>query len=375
MIMISSRAFFGIVLLFIPGHLLLAQQDLPIEMPDSLKEARTELYKQQLEHFLQDSIIEGYHARAKVAWKRDYTGIDAFTRSVETNRTRWRDILNPPELRKTGPLNKQPHPYLQDIKAEWIELPLGPISAQGLLAFPEGADENRKVPLVIVQHGIGSYPETPFTVNHQLYHEYGRALLDAGFAVLAPMNLRSMPFRNYIERLCRLIDTTLPGIELVRMQYLLDKVIEDPRIDAERIGMWGLSLGGMATMFWMPLEPRIKAGVVSAWFNHRRNKMALPDERYVSFMVVDEEHAFFRGWLTEFTDSDVVSLICPRPLLIHHGKQDRIAHWPQVQEEFDVARTHYQKLGIENRIQIEIFDGGHEARIGTGIPFLNQWLK
>jgi len=200
-------------------------------------------------------------------------------------------------------------------------------------------------------------------------------LLNAGFAVLAPMNLRSKALRNYIERLCRLADTTLPGIELVRMQHLLDIVLSNPRVDADHVGMWGVSLGGMATMFWMPLEPRIKVGVVSAWFNHRRNKMALPDDRYVSFMVVDEEHAFFRGWLTEFTDHDVVSLICPRPLLIHHGKNDLIAHWPQVIDEFNIATTHYQKLNIEDRIEIEVFEGGHEAHVETGIPFLTRWLK
>ena len=151
---------------------------------------------------------------------------------------------------------------------------------------------------------------------------------------------------------------------------------ENPLNDINHVrSIWGISLGGLATMFWMPLEPRIKAGVVSAWFNHRRNKMALPDDRYVSFMVVDEEHAFFRGWLTEFTDSDVVSLICPRPLMIHHGKSDRIAHWPQVVEEFDIAKTHYEKLNIADRMEIEVFEGGHEARVGSGVPFLERWLK
>ena len=80
--------------------------------------------------------------------------------------------------------------------------------------------------------------------------------------------------------LCRLADTSLPGIELARIQRLLDEVLADPRVDEERVGMWGLSLGGLATMFWMPLEPRIKAGVVAAWFNHRRNKMVIPDPTY-----------------------------------------------------------------------------------------------
>jgi hypothetical protein len=181
--------------------------------------------------------------------------------------------------------------------------------------------------------------------------------------------------RNRIERLCRLADISLPGIELVRVQCLLDEVLVDPRIDSEKVGMWGVSLGGMATMFWMPLEPRIKAGVVSAWFNHRRNKMAIPDDRYVSFLVTLEDHAFFTGWLTEFSDHDVVSLICPRPLLIHHGKKDAIAHWPQVIEEFDIAKTHYQKLNIEDRFELEVHEGGHEAIVKSGVEFLTRWLS
>lgn len=340
-----------------------------------MMERRTIEYKDELVNYLQQWILEGYQARAEKSWNRDYSSIDAFQRSVYSNREQWRAILNPPELRKTGPLEKQSHPYLQDIQAEWIELPLGPVTAQAILVFPEGASKENPVPLVIAQHGIGSYPETPFELNNDAYHAYARELLKAGFAVLAPMNLRSKENRNYVERLCRLIDTTLPGIELSRLQHLLDVVLNDPRIDPDRVGMWGVSLGGMATMFWMPLEPRIKVGVVSAWFNHRLNKMAIPDERYVSFLVVDEEHAFFRGWLTAFSDYDVVSLICPRPLLIQHGKNDRIAYWPQVIEEFNIAKTHYEKLDISDRIELFLFEGGHEAGVESGIPFLTRWLK
>jgi len=152
-------------------------------------------------------------------------------------------------------------------------------------------------------------------------------------------------------------------------------LLSDPRIDPQRVGMWGVSLGGMATMFWMPLESRIKAGVVSAWFNHRRNKMVIPDDRYSCFLVTTEEHAFFSGWLTEFTDHDVVSLICPRPLLIHHGKKDRIAYWPQVLEEFNIAKIHYEKLDIGDRIKIDIHEGGHEAIIESGVRFMTKWLN
>ena len=343
----------------------------------AFEEQRTDDYAAQLENYLHKWLVDDYPSRAGKAWNRDYDSIEAFLKSVEPNRQRWRNVVKPPELSKTGDLQRRPHPPLAERNGEWLTLPLDGITAEGLLALPASASSDKPVPLVIAQHGIGSSPERTFGVLDEgdHYHRYAEALLDAGFAVLAPMNLRSVDRRNRIERLCRLADTSLPGIEFTRMQRLLDEVLTDPKIDGERVGMWGVSLGGTATMFWMPLEPRIKAGVVAAWFNHRRNKMVIPDPRYSCFLETKEDHAFFDGWLTEFTDSDVVSLICPRPLLIQTGKLDRIAHWPQVVEEFEESRTHYEKLGIADRIEMDLHEGGHEPRVQTGLTFLTRWLQ
>lgn len=334
---------------------------------------RNQNYSNQLENYLKLFLVDQYNERASKAWNRDYSCIDAFERSVESNRKRWKSlVIKPPILAKTGSLKKRPY-TIENVQGEWLELPLGSINAEAFLAFPAEASIKNPVPLIIVQHGIGSTPETPFRGGN--YHAYANELLKAGFAVLVPFNLRTIQSRNRIERLCRLADVSLPGIELVRVQNLLDLVLNDPRIDRDRVGMWGVSLGGMATMFWMPLEPRIKAGIVSGWFNQRRNKMVIPDARYSCFLETTEDYAFFPGWLTEFTDSDVASLICPRPLQIQHGKNDGIAYWPQVVEEFNVAKTHYDKLNIGDRIEAIIHEGGHEAIVESGIKFLNRWLK
>ena len=353
-----------------------AQEGQPGDDLKQFEEQRTDAYAAQLEAHLRKWLVEDYPERSDGAWDRDYGSVEAFLNSVEPNRQRWRKVVKPPELQKTGELQRRPHPPLAERNGQWLTLPLGGLTAEGLLAVPGDASPQNPVPLVIAQHGIGSSPERTFGVldEGEHYYRYSEELLDAGFAVLAPMNLRSVERRNRIERLCRLADTSLPGIEFVRMQRLLDEVLKDPRIDAERIGMWGVSLGGTATMFWMPMEPRIKVGVVAAWFNHRRNKMVIPDPRYSCFLETTEDHAFFQGWLTEFTDSDVVSLICPRPLLIQTGKLDRIAHWPQVVEEFEASRTHYEKLGIAERIEMDLHEGGHEPRVQTGIKFLSRWL-
>lgn len=352
--------------------LLTGAATLTAQLPDAQK-LRNDKYGGELEQYFRDFLVTRYPERAAEAWHRSYDSTQAFLASVEPNRQRYRRIFSPPDLLPSGSLERKPV-SIPGVKAEWLTLPLGLIKAEALLVIPENASS--PVPLVLAQHGIDSFPERVFGIddegNH--YHDYGHALVNAGFAVLAPINLSQVPNRNRIERLARLADTTLPGIELRRMQLLLDEVLKDHRIDKNRIGMWGISLGGMATMFWMPLEPRIKAGIVTAWFNERRNKMVIPDSRYSCFLETTEEHAFFRGWLTEFTDSDVASLICPRPLLIQTGKKDGIAWWPQVMDEFEASKGHYRKLGFPERIEMDLHEGGHEIRVESGLPFLKKWL-
>lgn len=356
-----------------------AQQPAAPPEPDlkQLEEERTDAYAAQLEAYLRDYLVDQYPARAAGQWNRDYQNVEAFLKSVEPNRAGWRKVVKPPELPKTGPAKRAPHPPLASLKAEWITVPLGGLTAEGIFVVPGGATPQQRVPLVIVQHGIGSFPERNFGLldNGDAYHSYARELVKNGFAVLTPLNLRSVERRNRIERLCRLADMSLPGIELVRMQRLLDEALEDPRIDPGRVGIWGLSLGGMATMFWTPLEPRIKAAVVAGWFNHRRDKMVIPDPRYSCFLETREEHAFFDGWLTAYSDLDVVSLICPRPLMVQTGKKDGIAWWPLVVEEFEAAKEHYRKLGIADRIELDLRDGGHETHVASGVRFLTKWLK
>src|SRR5690606_7905092 len=129
-------------------------------------------------------------------WKRDYSSSDALVRSVEPNRQRWRDVLRPPVLQKTGALERRPHPALASINGEWLRLPLGDLAAEGILVVSSGATAAAPVTLVIAQHGIGSVPETPFGPSEANYHGYGRELVKAGFAVLAPLNLYSTPRRN-----------------------------------------------------------------------------------------------------------------------------------------------------------------------------------
>ena len=72
---------------------------------------------------------------------------------------------------------------------------MGHLSTAGAAAGPghPGPPQRaaRPGPLVIAQHGIGSSPERVFGLDDpaDIYKGYGRRLVEAGFAVAAPMNV------------------------------------------------------------------------------------------------------------------------------------------------------------------------------------------
>jgi dienelactone hydrolase len=349
---------------------------------------RQSLLRREVETYLRDQILD-YPARSAGYWRRDYGSLDAYQRSVEPNRARLRDILGVFESDGSALNPNLDLWYENDRFAAWwltfdllggaaaAEPPaLSALRGRAILALPKG--RSGPAPLVIAQHGVNSAPEDVFGVRDAtgLYMGYGRKLAEEGFAVLAPMNVSTSPARRRLERLCAVLGYTLWGLEIHRTSRLLDYLETRPEVDVKRTGMYGLSLGGAATLFTMPLEPRIGAGVVSAFFNHRVNKLIVDDPRYECFLsIADSEGWWMKGWLREFTDSDLVSLMCPRPLLIEHGKADAIAWWPMVVEEYEASAEHYRKLGISDRIEIDLHEGGHEIRLEKSLAFLKKWLR
>jgi hypothetical protein len=360
---------------------------------------RQGLMRKETEDFLR-AVSEDYPSRAAEYWHRDYYSLDAYLASVAPNRQRWLEAVGDfgspsvgdfgspsvgdfgsPSTPDMTPL-LEPFAENEHFRAEWVTINLsgepggrGNLRGRGVLALPKMGQP--PYPLVVAQHGIGSSPERVFGFGDDggLYHAYGQRLVEAGYAVLAPFNVTEGPPRERLTRLCLMLGKTLWGLEIHKISRLLDYCATRPEVDMARVGMWGISLGGAYTIFTMPLEPRITVGICTAWFNHRVKKMVIDDPRYSCFLSTNEGHIFIPGWLREFTDSDLVSLICPRPFMSQTGKADGIAWWPFAQEEFDQARDHYAKLGLEaDRLEFDLHEAGHEIRVASGLRFLGKWL-
>jgi len=330
------------------------------------------LYKNELETYLVSRCL-----RETTAWHRDYSSVEAYLASVAPNRERWRDVLGRFDDDGVTPCEITTRPFHQgdDYTAEWVQFEFLPgVVSRAVVALPRQITE--PPPVVICQHGIGSSPFHIFGyIDPQgLYGAYGLALLKAGFAVVAPLNRTTGPGRNRLERIAHLSGVTLIGLECFKLEKLIDYLQTRQDLDASRLGMSGLSLGGLATLLCTPAIERIKAACAAAWFNHRKRKMVIPDPRYSCFLETSEEHAFIPGWLPDFSDSDLVSLICPRPFMAQVGKADGISWWPFVLEEWEAAKAHYERLGLGERAELCLHDSGHEVIPSKMVEFFQRWL-
>lgn len=235
------------------------------------------------------------------------------------------------------------------------------LSLYGLLFLPRG---DGPFPLVIVQHGGQGTPELCagfYTESN--YNDMVRRFLRRGFAVFAPqLHLWSTERgpennrRNFDVQLKQL-GGSITAVEIHKLTRALDYLQARPDVDAERIGMAGLSYGGFYTLFTTAIDTRIRAAYVSCFVNSR--------------FVYDWSDWTWPNSGHTFLDAEVCGLVCPRPLYIESGLSDGLFEERYAAEEVSRARGFYERLGIPQRLKYKAFEGIHEFdKADDGVDFL-----
>lgn len=368
------------------------------------------------------------HDRREQLWGRDFSSPDAYERSVEPNR---RDFLAaiggwPWERGDLG-IRREKLAAFPAFTVERVHYhPFAEVATDALLLIPRGAGP---FPALLTPAGVNGVPETVcgFTdiarAPTNCYHRIGSRLAAHGYLVLAPrmvtgfapgvvrdqdhraptlmtplqLEVRSMLLerygkdvakdfsggtraRGYLDRVCRTIGRTLMGAEMFALSRALDLIEGLPEAAKGRIGMYGISQGGMSTLWLAALDRRIAAAVCGVYFNERFAKQLVrAGENYPFVLGCEEEHMY--PLLAEFADSDMASLICPRAFAVEAGRGDDACCREQVEPAFAEAKAFYEKLGLGDRCEIIMHDGVHEiepledvARI-RAVRFLDRWLK
>lgn len=265
----------------------------------------------------------------------------------------------------------------------------------GLLVRPTG---NAKLPVVIVLHGTGG--------NKQGQLPFLKRLAAKGFIAIAidgryhgeriRQGSGSIEYQDAMLRTYRtgkehpfLYDTVWDTMRLV------DYVGTLPFADATKIGLMGISKGGMETYLTAAVDPRIKAAVPcigvqsfqwaldnDSW-QSRAGTFKLALDTASGGAPVDAKflkHFYDRiapGVYSEFDGPAMVPLIAPRPLLTINGEIDPRTPMPGLQLCFDAATKAYAAAPDHFQIMIEE-KTGHAvtpAAYDAAIAWFGKWLK
>ncbi len=134
----------------------------------------------------------------------------------------------------------------------------------------------------------------------------------------------------------------------------LDYLASRPEVDADRIGVTGMSMGSTRTWWLMALDERLKTGVAIACMTRYQNLI-----RHGSVHEHDIGY-FVPQMLNHFDSEAVIALIAPRPVLFQTGDRDPGSPVDGIRAIEATVRSVYHLYGREDCFQSLVYAGqGH----------------
>ncbi|HRE81538.1 MAG TPA: acetylxylan esterase [Opitutaceae bacterium] len=308
----------------------------------------------------------------------DSTSVAAYQRSVESRRQDLRAFFGvPPEIieaRITRFEKIGEDRYCQVFRV-WVEVLRG-VEAYGLYMLPH--QRGTKTPLLIAQHGGGGTPESICDLDTRLnYGSFGHEAVKRGYIVWAPAltmqcghcNDPEIPGadRETLNRLLKRAGTSIIGVELHKIIASTQALVRArPEIDADRIGMTGLSWGGFYTMHVTALSPFIKAAAPAAFLKDY--------DDFAALATAGKLKSPDRDILNGFRHAEIISMICPRPCLVQVGEKDEVVPIAGASKEAALAAKTYEKLGFSSRFTFQVHEGGHVYDTPAILDFFDREL-
>jgi dienelactone hydrolase len=236
----------------------------------------------------------------------------------------------------------------------------------GILYEHKKRDKSKKNALVIAQHGGGGTPELvgSLVFDSANYNHMVKRVISESVTVFAPQlllwdagNFGSEGYdRIETDKKLKQFGGSITGLEVYCIMRCIDYFAGLDNIDENRIGMVGLSYGGMYTVYAAAADTRIKVALSSCWFNDRLK------HNWFDWVYFNQANLFF--------DAEVSSLILPRKLYIEIGKDDELFDPADAKADIIRLREYAENENCADSLVIKIFDGLHELdKSDDGINF------
>jgi dienelactone hydrolase len=359
-----------------------------------------------IHQFLLRGIQSAAQERARL-WQRDYHSAEAYSRSVEANRERFRQIIGAvdpragvraPELLATTVASAEVSrasgykvytvswPVFDRVVADFDGL-----AAEGLLLQPEGKPVARVVavpdadwtPEMLVGLAPGVAPEAQFA--RRLAENGCQVIIpviinrDDAFSGIPGIAFTNETHREWIYRMAYEVGRHIIGYEVQEVLAAVDWFAQESNAQSAPIGVMGYAEGGLLAFYAGALDPRINVTVVSGYFEPREEAWKQPIYRDVW------------GLVREFGDAEVASLIVPRALVIEACRAPQVGPPPpataehtamacpngtlvtspleEVRREVERARPFFAGLKAEGKLRLVV------SQLGTGQPGSEEALE
>jgi dienelactone hydrolase len=265
------------------------------------------------------------------------------------------------------------------------------------------ADARGRRPVVIALHGTGG--------NKEGMLSWLRQLADKGFVAVAIDGRyhgeRTKAGKGSVEYEAAIVRTWREGREhpffydtVWDVMRLVDYLESRDDVDPKRIGLTGISKGGIETYLAAAMDTRIAAAVPcigvqsfrwalenNSWQSRISTIQNAFDTAAKEAGVTAPDAAFVRkfydrvvpGIYGEFDGPVMLPLIAPRPLLTINGDSDDRTPLPGLKECTDAAQKAYLAAGAEDRFVVRIQEKtGHKVTAEServAIEWFVKWLK
>jgi dienelactone hydrolase len=366
--------------------------------PEDAKDSepiRDEQYR-QMDRFFEQQIAAADQKRARYWSRLDFSSALNFDRSADAYRKDWAAYLGVPDPGKT-PLNVK-RVKVREFEGYtayrvWFDT-VPSVQAYGILLVPTKPAGPK--PALICVHGhqgtpeivAGFLPEEKLKDN--IYRTFGRTAVRRGYVAWCPMILGyyseerepqegpQAQGRDLLHKKALLSSHTLMGLEVAKIRRAVDYLQALPEVDPQRVGIYGLSKGGHYTLYTAGIEKRLKAVVVSGWFNDRTKKLTYPKNEANPNPFLTRIHRseyYLADLLDRFGDAELAWMIAPRPLMIEAGTKDVSVNVDFAREEFQRVEQAYGRLKLGDRAEFAPFEGPHQIDGTRSFPFLDKWLR
>lgn len=298
---------------------------------------------------------------------------DARHRLAET--LRMPDVMAEPDLiRASVDPNGQPWSTGQfdgSFRLERVQYQSMPgVRVPGYLLIPEGLTGPAPAMLCPPGHGKGM---NQVVFEDGLYGHYACEMARRGFVVLVPEHIsfgerKPIQFgeHGYYTGVAQLMGFTMYGVYIRELMRALDILTNLEEVDADRIGCYGLSLGGVTTLLLSALDLRIRAVGISGFLTSFKS----------TFM--DVAHCVcgnVQDLALHFEHVDIAALIAPRPLVVESGRADTGFPVDAAVSTVKELSDYYALYDQTDRLVHDIFDGSHQISGRIAYDWFDTWLK